>query len=291
MTVTPVAVANVPISDDPDTFGTEVYSIAVSGGTLYVSYTRQPNGQNPVGAMAFVAAGATADAAPQAVTDVGNATLTAAELLGGPILRTGMTAARTDTTDTAALIQAAWSGGNTNSSRVVSIVNQTKFNETIAGGTGVTITGSAVVLANSSASFLMQWTGVNTITLTRISSSVAAIPNAQYATLNATTGTLAAGLITGAAFCALLSSNAAPGAQTTRTAAQMLADVPGAAVGFSWVVRIINSGAGVFTLTADGSVTLTGTATVAQNTFRDFLFTITGATTATAVEIGKGTND
>lgn len=288
--VTPVAVANVPISDDPATFGTEVYSIAVSGGVLYVSYTRAPNGQAPQGAMAFVSSGASADAAPQAVTATGNTTLTAANLLGGPILRTGMTAARIDTTDTAAAIQAAWSGGAVNSSRVVQIVNQTAFNETIAGGVGVTPAGSMVVLANSSASFLMQWTGVSTITLTRISSGQAAIPNAQYATLNATVGTLPTNAIEGAQMCYLLSSNATPGAQTTRTAAQMLAAIPGAAVGFSWIARIINSGAGVFTLTADGSVTLAGTATVAQNTWRDFLFQITGATTATCQSVGTGTN-
>lgn len=287
----PVALANIPITDDPDTFGTEVYSLAVSGGTLILTYTRQPNGQNPSSACAFVANGASSDAAPQAVTATGNTTLTAANLLGGPIFRTGMTAARTDTTDTAAAIQAAWSGGNVNSSRTVTISNQTQYNETLAAGSGVTITGSPIVLANGSASYLMQWTGVNTVTLTRTSASASGgAPNGQYATLNATTGTLPANAIEGARHCTLLSSNATPGAQTTRTAAQMLAAIPGAAVGFTWIARIINSGAGVFTLTADGSVTLTGTATVAQNTWREFLFTITGATTATAQEIGTGTN-
>lgn len=290
MTVTPVSVANIPITDDPTTYGTEVYSIAVSGGTLYASYTRQPNGQNPTAALTFVAAGASANAAPQAVTATGNATLTPANLLGGPIIRTGMTAARTDTTDTAAAIQAAWNGGNVGSSFPVTINNQTQFNETIAAGSGVTLAGNPIVLANSSASFLMQWTAPGAVTLTRINSGQGAIPNAVIAAvLNATVGTLPAGAITGAEQVYLTSTNAVPGTQTTRTAAQMLADIPGASVGFSWTVRIINTGAGTFTLGADASVTLTGTATIAQNTWRDFVFIITGATTAVAQSVGGGT--
>lgn len=289
----PVAVANIPITDDPDTFGTQVYSLAVAGGTLYFSYTRQPNGQNPTTAVAFVADGASADAAPQVVNSTAAVTLTAAELLGGPILRTGMTAARSDTLDTAALIQAAWAG-NTGSSRVIEINNQSAFPETLLTAAGLTLTGSTVIQANSAASFLMQWTGAGTITITRISSATQNIPNAQYSTpLNATTGSLPAGAITGAKSVVLLSSNAVPGAQLVRTAAQMLTDIPGAAAGLTWMLRIINTGAGVFTLTADGgaTVTLAGTMTVAQNTFRDFVCVLNTATTATITDAGKGTYD
>jgi hypothetical protein len=54
---------------------------------------------------------------------------------------------------------------------------------------------------------------------------------------------------------------------------------------------ITNSGAGVFTLTTDAgaTVTLTGTMTVAQNTTREFIVTITAATTATVQSVGTGT--
>ena len=110
--------------------------------------------------------------------------------------------------------------------------------------------------------------------------------------LNATTGSLPAGAITGASNVFLISSNAVPGAQLVRTAAQMLADTPGAGIGYSWKFRIINTGAGTLTLTADSgaTVTLSGTMTVAQNTWRDFVGTFNTATTATITEVGVGTN-
>ncbi len=113
---------------------------------------------------------------------------------------------------------------------------------------------------------------------------------AKYGTLNATTGSLPAGAVTGANWVYLLSSNATPGAQLVRTAAQMLADTPNGAVGMNWTARIINSGAGTLTLTADAgaTVTINGTATVPTNTFRDFMFTLNTATTATVQSVGAG---
>ena len=89
----------------------------------------------------------------------------------------------------------------------------------------------------------------------------------------------------------MISSNATPGAQLVRSAANMLADTPNGQVGMSWGLRITNTGAGTLTLTADSgaTVTLTGTMTVAQNTFRDFIATINTATTATITSVGTGT--
>lgn len=117
-------------------------------------------------------------------------------------------------------------------------------------------------------------------------------PPAQFTTAALTAGTLAAGAITGAAFTVLRNTGATPGAQTVRTAAQMLADFPQARVGMSYMLRIINTGAGTFTLTADATptVTITGTATVAQNTFRDYVVTFNTATTATIQSVGSGTS-
>jgi hypothetical protein len=116
------------------------------------------------------------------------------------------------------------------------------------------------------------------------------LADAQYATMNATTGSLAAGAVTGAKWCYLLTTNATPGVQRVRTAAQMLADIPNGAAGMVWTARVINSGAGTFTLTADAgaTVTISGTATVPTNTFRDFMFTLNTATTATAQSVGSG---
>ncbi len=118
------------------------------------------------------------------------------------------------------------------------------------------------------------------------------IPLASLSTtLNATTGSLPAGAITGSGNVVLITTNATPGAQLVRTAAQMLADMPGGYVGQSWRFRIANSGAGTLTLTADAgaTVTLAGTMTVATNTYRDFIGTFTSATTATITAVGSGT--
>ena len=62
--------------------------------------------------------------------------------------------------------------------------------------------------------------------------------------LNATAGTLAAGIITGGSVTVCITTNATPGTQTTRTAAQMYGDDPGAAIGGGYLLRIANSGAG-----------------------------------------------
>jgi hypothetical protein len=109
--------------------------------------------------------------------------------------------------------------------------------------------------------------------------------------LNQTTGSLPVGAITGAPDVNLLTTNALPGAQLVRTAAQMLADTPGGQVGMSWNLRIVNSGAGTLTLTTDAgaTVTMTGTMTVPLNTFRDFVVTINTAITATVQSVGSGT--
>lgn len=114
---------------------------------------------------------------------------------------------------------------------------------------------------------------------------------AKYTSINVTTGTLSAGDITGAsAFVHLTSTNAAPGTQTTRTAALMVADQGIGTATVSYLLRITNTGAGTLTLGAGSGVTLTGTMTVPVNTFRDFLVTLNGsAVTATIVAIGTGT--
>jgi hypothetical protein len=107
--------------------------------------------------------------------------------------------------------------------------------------------------------------------------------------INVTVGTLAAGDITGAAYVSLVSINAVPGTQTTRTATQMFADQATYPVGSSYTLRITNTGAGTLTLGAGAGVTLTGTMTVPVNTTRDFIATFNSATTMTIRAIGTGT--
>lgn len=114
----------------------------------------------------------------------------------------------------------------------------------------------------------------------------------QFKTAALVAGAVAAGQLTGADFCVLQNTGAVPGAQTVRTAAQMFADIPGCYVGYSAMFRIVNTGAGTYTLTADAgaTVTISGTATIAQNVFRDYVLTFTSATAATIQSVGSGTS-
>jgi len=107
--------------------------------------------------------------------------------------------------------------------------------------------------------------------------------------INVTAGTLAAGDITGAGYVSLVSINATPGTQTTRTATQMFTDQANLVVGQSYTLRITQTGAGTLTLGAGAGVTLTGTMTVPLNTTRDFIATFNSATTMTIRAIGTGT--
>ena len=89
---------------------------------------------------------------------------------------------------------------------------------------------------------------------------------------------------------------AGAGTLNTPTAAAIVAALPAAAqvLGYSSVLRIINSSSGAFAWTVTGgtNVTVTGTATIAQNTWRDFILTVTavgGTPTVTLQAVGTGT--
>jgi hypothetical protein len=101
-----------------------------------------------------------------ALTTVGAGTITAAGIVGGVTLRSGSTSAFTDTTDTATAIIAALLGGPTiGSSWNWKYVNNTVALATLAAGSGVTLTGAVPVPPNSSASFLVTYTGAGAVTM------------------------------------------------------------------------------------------------------------------------------
>lgn len=81
-------------------------------------------------------------------------------------------------------------------------------------------------------------------------------------------------------------------ALTLPTVADIVAAYGDIAAGDTFLVRIINSSSGAYawTVTTATGWTLTGTMTVAQNTFRDFLVSFTSATAAVLTSVGTGTN-
>lgn len=128
------------------------------------------------------------------------------------------------------------------------------------------IVGSAALYATNAA------TSAATATVGSIGS-----PGANDLTLNMT-GTLGAGA-----------------ALTLPTVAALLATLPNAVPGQSWNFRLLNTGGGAFAWTLTTSAgwgTLGGTQSVAQNTWRDFIITITSvsAATGTVQSVGVGTN-
>lgn len=111
--------------------------------------------------------------------------------------------------------------------------------------------------------------------------------------------TLAAASLTGGqneVDLALTGALAAAATATTDTAANITAAIPSLLlkIGYSYKLRIINESSGAFAWTVTGGtgVTVNGTATIAQNTWRDFVATVTavGTPAVTLQAVGTGTN-
>lgn len=97
-------------------------------------------------------------------------TITAAQCLGGLYIRSGITAGRTDTTATAALIIAALAAIDNcpigiGDSWDLEISNQEAFALTIAGGVGVTLTGRTTVPASGYGRFRFTKTSATALAL------------------------------------------------------------------------------------------------------------------------------
>ena len=121
---------------------------------------------------------------------------------------------------------------------------------------------------------------------------IVAQSKAVVTALNQTVGTIPAAVITGGSDVTMITTNATPGTQTTRTAAQLFADDTAASIGWGYVLTICNSGAGTLTLAGGTGVTISGTATVATNTSRFFTVVYGGtnaAPTVTITNTGVGT--
>lgn len=228
-----------------------------------------------------------------AITTVGAGTLTVASLVGQLVTRSGPVAAFTDTTVTAALLLAgmpvqpaigtAW--------RVL-YRNTTAFDATIAGGTGVTVSGNTVVPANSTGQFVLTYSASGAFTLLGLTptNASAGLPAAKYSTAALQSASLTAASLTGAQYVNYDNTGTTPGNLQMPSAAALFAAHPNAQVGQSYELAIRNSagGANTATITADAgaTVTLTGTMTIAQNVTRYFVLTFNTATTATLQSMG-----
>lgn len=85
--------------------------------------------------------GCYANFASAAISADANTTYTVAQISGGLIIRTGLTAGRTDTTPTGAAIDAAFPSMDVGDNFVCLLSNRVAQALTIAGGTGVTVAG------------------------------------------------------------------------------------------------------------------------------------------------------
>lgn len=101
------------------------------------------------------------------VNTVGAATLGATGMLGGIIARGGaqLSAAFTDTTDTANNLIAGISGALVGDSAEFVYQNLTNAVATISAGSGVTVSNITVIPPNSFAQYLLTYTAASTITL------------------------------------------------------------------------------------------------------------------------------
>lgn len=109
-------------------------------------------------------------------------------------------------------------------------------------------------------------------------------------TTGTTTTTFAAGQLTGGVSTVYENTQATPGSIATRTGTEMFDDDPASRVGSAYRLRIMNNqGTGTLTVTAGMGVTLNGTATIAINTFRDFIVVFDTGTTVVMDQIGIGT--
>jgi hypothetical protein len=128
----------------------------------------------------------------------------------------------------------------------------------------------------------------------RVSTMEPRLPNSKWTTsATATTLTPAAGALTGAR--TVYFENTADGtlALTTRTAVQLYADIPGAYLGLTFDLVIVNRGNNTITITGGTDVNVVGEATIATLVTRTYqcLFEDNGngAPALTMTSVNKGT--
>lgn len=278
-------------------------SISCTGGTPPLSgqtYTPDSDGlitADPADVSALLrsgftfasASGTNANRINTAVTTVGAATLAAAAVIGGVITRSGSVAAYSDTLPTAAAIIAALVDPAVGSSWVLEVKNTVPFAQTILTGTGITLSGQAVIAPNSVGRFLVTVTGAATMTAVGLGSvPIANLPGSQYSTAALQSAPIPAANMAGAQSVSFENTGTTPGTLTTDTAAAIVAAIPNAQVGMAYDLYVRNSSGSANTATVAGGtgVTTHGTMTIAQNVTRRFVVVLTSLTAVDLYSMG-----
>ena len=230
---------------------------------------------------------------PEANTAVSNAagtTLAAAGIVGRLITRSGTSANFTDTTDTGTSIQAAIPNASIGQSFELRIRNTTAYQQTISGGSGVTVSNITVIPPLSVALYLVTLTATNTVTMFGIETGLLVQPLQQSIGSLTTNG---AGTITAATIAAGILNRTVPTSaftDTTDTAANIIAAVPNATTGYTWLFTYQNNTPVSATIAGGSSVTVSGNLLVGAGCWVTYLVTITSGTTVTMAAVNAGPN-
>jgi hypothetical protein len=241
--------------------------------------------------------GVTTDIVSTSITTVGNGVLTAAGLLGGLILRTGPTAAFTDTTDSAANISAAVGSFVSGATFFSTIKNLTAFPQTLTAGAGVTLPGTNIIGPFEEGQYYGVFGGTAaapTVTFSHILTTAISLSPTVVSPQSTALNTVGAGTITAAGINGGLTARGgvqtAGFADTTDTAANIIAGNPGllSKIGASFLYTYNNTTIWPATVGGGAGVTVSGIATVPANGWATYLVTYTAANTITMVGIAQG---
>ncbi len=172
---------------------------------------------------------------------------------------------------------------------------------TLTTNTGWTLNGPMTIDQGGWRDFLVRFDTLTTAILQSLGGSggvsgMGFATSDVYNTNSSTSGTtLTAANISGARDEVTLNMTGALGGAANAQlplVSDLVAAIPDPVAGQSYRLRIINSSSGAFawTVTTNSGWTLTGTMTIAKDTFRDFYITLTSLAAAVLQQRGTGTN-
>lgn len=268
--------------------GSEQVTVDNSGSVIVQATTAQIAGLGSKG-------GTSTGITNTAITTLGAGVLTGAGLVGGLITRTGPVAAYIDTTDTAANIVAALPSFVLGATFLVRIKNATSFLQTLAAGTNVTLPLTNVVgpwEEENLYGIVGGTAAVPTITLnhlltTGISLAQGVVSPAATALNTVGAGTVLAAAINGGIVVRGGSQTNTAFADTTDTAANIIAGNPGLVgkIGSSVLVLYQNTTNANVTLGGGAGVTVSGITVIPAGSAALYVLTYTAAATLTMVGV------